>query len=433
MPLIVNKRKQHFLLTNIVTVTVFYIVLISLSLPGPANASTKNIFNRYKDALVQVRIIDTSTQSKSTIGSGFFVSNKGMIVTNYHVISKHVFKPEQYHIEVMGRGDKVLSARLINFDVIHDLAILQTDLRSKRHLQIQAGPLGKGERIYSLGNPLDLGMTITEGTYNGVTDDTMHERILLSSAINSGMSGGPSITDKGKVVGVNVATAGNSIGFLVPSDYLKELMQKTGDNVPQDFLLHVRDQLVGNQNNYINNILKVKLPVKILGNFQVPDKLAEYMTCWGDSVDEENLFRTSDTICSLKNDIYLNSRITTGKISYLHRYIKNKDMNPFRFYHIVQSYFEVPDVEVSGRKEQFSEFSCHTDFTEHNGLLFKSSFCLRAYKKLPDLYDMIIVAASVTDNDAALITNLLLSGVTYDNAVRFSKEYLSAFAWEPQL
>lgn len=406
-------------------------LLFCIAFVSDVAASTKNIFNRYKETLVQVRLIDTSTQSKSIIGSGFFVNRDGMIVTNYHVISKHAFKPQQYRIEVMARGDKVVDAKLINFDVIHDLAILQAEIKPKRYLHIQSKKLSKGERIYSLGNPLDLGMTITEGTYNGLTDDTMHERILLSSAINSGMSGGPSITKNGKVVGVNVATAGNSIGFLVPSRYLKELIKRTDNSVPDNFLYLIRDQVITNQDKYIGDILAQPLKTKLLGDYQVPGKIADYLTCWGDSIDEENLYRASDTICSLKNDIYLNTRTRTGKISYIHRYVRGKQINRFRFYYILQSYFEVPDVDVTGRKEQFSDFSCHTDFTEKNGIVFKSSFCLRAYKKLPELYDMIYVAASLTSDNEAIITNLLLSGVTYENAIRMGREYINAFAWDP--
>ncbi len=412
--------------------TIVAFITLLLVIPVDAFSATKNIFNRYKETLVQVRLIDNSTQSKSIIGSGFFVNDSGMIVTNYHVVSKHAFKPDQYRIEVMARGDRIADARLINIDVIHDLAILQTELIPKRYLQIQPKSLSKGERIYSLGNPLDLGMTITEGTYNGLTDDTMHERILLSSAINSGMSGGPSITRRGKVVGVNVATAGNSIGFLVPSKYLKELIARTNGELPKNFLLLIRDQVVANQNEYINALLKKPLATKILGDYQVPGKIADYLTCWGDSIDEENLFRVSDTVCSLKNDIYLNSRVKTGEISYIQRLVKGKEINPLRFYHILQTYFESPDVSVQGKKEQFSEFSCYSDFTQSNGMVFKSSFCLRAYKKLPGLYDLIYIAASLTNEKEGLITNILLSGITYENARKFTRAYMNSFAWDPE-
>ena len=54
-----------------------------------------------------------------------------------------------------------------------------------------AGRLPKGERIYAMGNPLDLGFTIVEGTYNGLVDKSYDERIHFSGAINPGMSGGP--------------------------------------------------------------------------------------------------------------------------------------------------------------------------------------------------------------------------------------------------
>jgi serine protease Do len=205
-------------------VLLFSVICLWLPMSKANAAATEQVFKSYKDRLLQIRIIDSLTKSKATIGSGFFIDGQGTIVTNYHVISKHVFKPDQYYIEYVTFDNKVHKASLVNIDVIHDLAILDGNAADTPALKLNTRPLEKGVRIYTLGNPLDLGMTIVEGTYTGITDDTMHERILLSGALNPGMSGGPSIIDDGRVIGVNVATAGNSIGFLVPEKFLNDLL-----------------------------------------------------------------------------------------------------------------------------------------------------------------------------------------------------------------
>ena len=88
--------------------------------------------------------------------------------------------------------------------------------------------LSKGERLYSMGNPLDLGFTIIEGTYNGLVDRTYNDRVHFSGALNPGMSGGPTVTAEGQVVGVNVATrrGGQLLSFLVPARYAAALLQR---------------------------------------------------------------------------------------------------------------------------------------------------------------------------------------------------------------
>lgn len=406
-------------------------VLAISAWPDPVNATaTEKVFDTFKDRLLQIRIVDNSTNSKTTIGSGFFIDRQGSIVTNYHVVSKHVFKPEQYRIEYVTSDDKTHNAKLVNVDVVHDLAILDGNINDTPFLSLNELKLDKGSRIYTLGNPLDLGMTIVEGTYNGTTDDTMHERILLSSALNPGMSGGPSIIDDGTVIGVNVATAGNSIGFLVPRKFLNVLVKQSRSKEKKDFIEIIRKQLLKNQDNYLGKLLKNPFPKKKLGNYTVPAKIADYINCWGDSKENSGLFRTSDNYCATKNDIFLNQRISTGDIRYTHQYLHSEKMNSIRFYNLLTSYFKDPDTSLSGHKDDFTEFNCKTDFIESRNILFRTAFCLRRYKKLKNLYDMVLTAGSITDNTNGIVTSLVLAGVSYGNAVKFSKKYLEAFAWK---
>jgi hypothetical protein len=409
--------------------TLCALVLFSSLLPHAA-AATKQVFNTFKDRLLQVRIIDTSTSAKSTIGSGFFINGHGLIVTNYHVVAKHVFKPEQYRIEYVGNDNKPRPAHLVNLDVIHDLALLQTDQTDTAALSLKPAELSKGERIYTLGNPLDLGMTIVEGTYNGITDDTMHERILLSSALNPGMSGGPSITDDGKVVGINVATAGNNIGFLVPAHYLRDLIAQPAD-ADTDFMKLIRKQLLANQDRYIGAILSHKLKRKRMGDYLMPDKLTDYLSCWGDSDDEIGPYRESEKHCATKNDIYLNRFFSTGEIAFAHYHLQAEDINELRFYHILQNYFAHPPLRLSGTEDYFTEFECKNRIVEHGRMRFKVAFCLRSYTDFAGLYDMVLNAATLTEPKTAVQTTLVLTGVSYDNAVAFAKTYLESFEWIP--
>lgn len=425
--------------SNVLLYLVFTLnLLLIFSLSSSVAASTKGVFTQYKNRLAQIRIVDKTTNSKTTIGSGFFVNNNGLIATNYHVISKHVFEPKQYRIEFVlhdhDKTKKIFPAKLINFDVIHDLALLETKLTNTSFLKLNKTELKKGEKIFSIGNPLDLGMAIIVGTYNGITDDSMNERIHLSSAINSGMSGGPSITDKGNIIGVNVASAGNQIGFLVPVKYLKTLIRNVKQNTkvqPKEFIAQVSKQLIQNQNSYISKILNAPFKVKKLGKYQVPDKLAEYLTCWGDSETKDLPYKASQNSCATKNDIFLAQAFTTGDIHYSHTHISAKDMNSFRFAHILQDYFKRPEVILTGKKKYFTNYKCKTNFIKANNINFKLSFCLRGYKHLDNVYDMMLSAASLNEKNTAIQTNLILAGISYENANSFSQKYLEAFSWAP--
>ncbi|MEJ2396714.1 MAG: serine protease [Gammaproteobacteria bacterium] len=395
--------------------------------------TTEAVFNRFKDRLVQVRIIDRATNSKTVLGSGFFIDQRGTIVTNYHVVSRVVFKPKDYRIEYVTEDNKIHNADLLNIDVIHDLALLNGDAINTPSLHLREHAMKKGERIYTLGNPLDLGMTIVEGTYSGLTADTMSERILLSGAINPGMSGGPSITQDGSIVGVNVATAGNSIGFLVPGKFLHSLLQQSrkGGKV-QDYMQVIRHQLLDNQNTYISALLKKPFPVKRLGPFMVPAKLAAYLNCWGDSDDDHGPYTTADDFCAVKNDLFIKEDVRTGVIRYTNHLIKSDELNRIRFYALMQAYFANPRSYLSGDEDNYTEFQCKAGFIRNGELRLKTAFCLRRYKAFPGVYDMILHSASLTQNHQGLITTLVLSGVSYKNAVAFSKAYLESLTWKPR-
>jgi len=394
-------------------------------------ATTEGVFNTFKDRLLQVRIIDKATNSKSVIGSGFFIDQQGTIVTNFHVVSRQVFKPEEYRIEYVTHDHKVHTAELLNIDVIHDLALLNGDAVDTPALHLREQALEKGVRIYTMGNPLDLGMTIVEGTYNGLTDDTMHERILLAGALNPGMSGGPSITEDGSIVGVNVATAGNSIGFLVPEKFLHNLLLQTRHATPpKDFMAVIRRQLLDNQNMYMKDLLAKPFPTKQLDHYSVPAKIASYINCWGDSRDNHGPYTTADDYCAVKNNIFLNEHMSTGVIRYSHHLIKSDKLNRIRFYSLMQDYFANAQASPGGRKDDFTRFQCKTDFVQKGELRLKTAFCLRRYKAFAGLYDMILHSASVTENHRGLITTLILTGVSYDNAVAFGKAYLESLAWK---
>ena len=140
---------------------------------GPAAAQdAKDLFERSRADVLQVLIMDEESDQKAAIGSGFRLAGGSWVATNFHVISEAVHAPDQYRVEVIdGDGNKV-AAEIEHFDVVHDLGLLSLSDEPVKQggLDVSERELVKGETVYSVGNPYDLGQTIVPGTFNGLRD-----------------------------------------------------------------------------------------------------------------------------------------------------------------------------------------------------------------------------------------------------------------------
>ena len=73
------------------------------------NENARTLFAENKAAILQIRVIDVTSGSKSVIGSGFVINAEGLIATNYHVIQMAASKPEQYRIEYLSAADQTVN------------------------------------------------------------------------------------------------------------------------------------------------------------------------------------------------------------------------------------------------------------------------------------------------------------------------------------
>src|SRR5918992_989557 len=152
------------------------------------SSTAERVYKSARPRLLQVRTILANAGRQSSIGSGFLVSASGLAVTNYHVVSQFAMEPTTYRLEYTAADGARGTLRLLAFDIANDLAVVQLDRPAQGFFEFDARALhempAKGERLYSMGNPLDLGFTIVEGTYNGAVERSYNERIHFSGAIN---------------------------------------------------------------------------------------------------------------------------------------------------------------------------------------------------------------------------------------------------------
>lgn len=430
-------------------------------LPVPS-ASARDLFSRYKDRLVQVRVLLNSANEQSSLGSGFVVRDDGpkgvWIVTNYHVISSLAIDPEKFRLELRPTSERSVKATLIAIDVIHDLAVLRTEpaevpaevLAKWPTLALRDTSLNQGERVFSLGNPLELGFLISEGIYNGPVESRIYEQMLFSGALNSGMSGGPSIDDAGRVVGVNVATSRNGqlLAFLVPVRYARELLELAWKApVRKEWRGEVARQLLMHQNFVASKILQtsgtetpkhatdntVAVPAatakagfasQTLAGRVVPTLDGSLTKCWAGGRDGERLRYQRDTLnCSLRSELFVRGNLYTGYLSLSHVLLRNDKLATPQFLAIGSMANKVMSFLNAGSREMTAN-ECRDDYVRGTVHVYRVAVCLKAYRKFADIYDFSVSATQVDDPRERLTSSLSLNGVSFDNGQKLSRMFL---------
>jgi S1-C subfamily serine protease len=179
---------------------------------------------------------DQPAAPQQALGSGFVIDKTGHIVTNYHVIEG------ADQIEVSFSNRDTLRATLVGSDPSTDIAVLRVQASSRSLTPLVFGDSGDvrvGDPVVAIGNPFGLARTTTAGIVSAVQERTITapngypiDHVIQTDAqINSGNSGGPLLSSRAEVIGVNsqiapaVGSTGNvGIGFAVPSNTVKEVV-----------------------------------------------------------------------------------------------------------------------------------------------------------------------------------------------------------------
>lgn len=390
------------------------------------HAETQDTYKKVSPSVLQVLILDKASGTKSSFGSGFFVGNLGYIITNFHVISDLVFKPGQYRAEYRNANDQRGPLTLVHFDVVNDLALLRSGDYQGPGLEIADKPPAKGARLYAMGHPHDLGLSVVEGTYNGLLKEHMIPRIHYTGALNPGMSGGPALDRDNRLVGVNVAGMGNEVSFLVPASYVKHLLDDVNSGtLNPDLKKRVADQLRVHQQNYLEPILAKPFPTIKLGNYQVPGQLSKTFECWGSTREpDDRLYSTTSHRCETSDYIYLTPDDHTGMIEYRHEYFETDQLSTQRFYSFLETHLQSIHASTSADEEYMTRFACEENMVDSNGIDMKLVSCLRAHKIIDDIYDFFMILTTDENSRNALYSVLMASGVSYDNGLKLQKKFL---------
>lgn len=408
----------------------FFLWLLLAPIPALAQAQvTAENYAAWRDRVVQVQVIDRLSGQKAGTGSGFFAGRPGWVISNYHVVSELVSQPGRYQARFIGEGQREGSLELVAVDAVHDLALLRSGTYRPEPLPLATREPRKGSRLWSMGFPFDIGLTIVEGTYNGLLERSLYEKLHFTGSINPGMSGGAAFNARGEVVGVNVSTAGNQVSFLVPVRFVAELIRDADPAAGDSDVLarQVAAQLGRNQSRIADDLLGQPIPVTPLDDFDVPGALAPYLNCWGNSSEEDDdelaavYYR-----CETQDDIYLSASLYTGIIQFQHDLVSTRTLGAWRFYQQLENRGYYPLLRLEGEENATSNYQCQVDFVDQQGLTLKVTFCARRYLRFDGLYDGYLEATSLVAPDKALQSSLLLAGFDWDNLTALSSRFISA-------
>jgi len=161
-------------------------------------------------------------------GSGFFISEDGLIVTNHHVIEKGS------KFTVVTNDGEEIEATLVGADERTDIAVLRVQADRKfTYVKLSDEPVLIGEWVVAVGNPFGLGGTVTAGIVSArnreISSNRYDDFIQIDAAVNRGNSGGPAFNLSGEVIGINTAifspSGGNvGIAFAIPATTAREVI-----------------------------------------------------------------------------------------------------------------------------------------------------------------------------------------------------------------
>jgi serine protease Do len=169
------------------------------------------------------------------IGSGFFIDERGYLLTNYHVVASEV-DPEyegysRLYIRLSERVEDRIPAKVVGYDRIFDLALVKAEV-DPRFIFSYGGSadLKVGGRIIAIGSPAGLENTVTSGIVSatGRRFLQMGDAIQVDVPINYGNSGGPLLDESGKLVGIVFAGIEQfeGVNFAIPFDWVEKMLPR---------------------------------------------------------------------------------------------------------------------------------------------------------------------------------------------------------------
>ncbi|XP_061731979.1 serine protease HTRA1B-like [Nerophis ophidion] len=196
-----------------------------------------DVVEKIAPAVVHIEVYRKMIYSRREVamasGSGFLVSEEGLIVTNAHVVAN------KHRIKVELKSGATFDAKIQDVDEKADIALIKITSAVKLPVLMlgRSGDLRPGEFVVAIGSPFSLQNTVTTGIVSttqrggkelGLRNSDM-DYIQTDAIINYGNSGGPLVNLDGEVIGINTLKVTAGISFAIPSDKIRHFLAESHD------------------------------------------------------------------------------------------------------------------------------------------------------------------------------------------------------------
>jgi S1-C subfamily serine protease len=193
------------------------------------DTETQTIAKNTKPSIVVIKSKGRS-EGREALGTGFFISKDGLLVTNYHVIGEG----KKITIETSdGKEIEVTSIHAIDRE--NDLAILKATNPIGSFLKIsESDTFNDGTSVVAVGNPQGLKHSVVSGIISGKREIEGREMLQVAIPIEPGNSGGPIVNMEGKVLGILTikSLVTDNLGFAIPAEQLNKLLKTKPVEIP---------------------------------------------------------------------------------------------------------------------------------------------------------------------------------------------------------
>lgn len=417
--------------------------------PPVVTGAGQRIYERIRPQLLQVRTLLKTQDSQSSVGSGFLIDDAGHLITNYHVVSQYALQPSRHRLVYASVDGQQGALELLAFDAVSDLALLRVAepaaLAGRGSVPLRPAelPLPRGARIYAMGNPLDVGFAVAEGNYNGPAERSFLPTLFFGGSLSGGMSGGPALDEQGRLVGVNVAARrdGEQVSFLVPADKVRALIARGrgGQPITAPVWPELTKQLQQHEAQLTQAF--IAQPWRSAGHpaYRIPVPQETWMRCWGRGSPQASRglqFERSD--CEMDSRVFVSGALLTGYITVRHEAYDGQRIGALRF---AERYSGSFGNEFVGRDDRLRTAAQCVERSvaavakpgADAPLPLRAVVCLRAYKKLEGLHDLMVLVATLDGTPAGSTRGaqgrLDAHGVSLASAQRLAQHYLEGFGW----
>jgi S1-C subfamily serine protease len=392
--------------------------------------------DRARDSVVQIRGFFDAAGTSAFHGSGFAVGPNGFIITNYHVVAEAVLHPHRYRLEYLTADNRSGLLQVYAVDIRNDLAVVRAQDLVLPPLPVRTDVPRQGARAYSIGFPLDLGLTITEGVANGLVETGFDQRIHYTGAINGGMSGGPALDAGGGVFGVNVSvvTGRQLVGFVVPARHIAPLLARA--RAPLDRSLssqQVRNMVAQQVLNHEAELLDAGSQppeTQTVFGYTLPTRMGTAFECNTTGASEARNRMQEQTInCSARAGVLLQLDLEAGRVTFQHRVEQAQGLHPLQFAQRVNGI--AAGYARTGSERNVADFACREALVALDGFDARVTTCARQYRLFSSLYDIALTVTSINSTGRAVVTQLDLRGVGFEPGMQFVRRFVGVMRWSP--